>query len=125
VILIVDDHFDTGSILARLLKAHGHLALAVISGPAALQRLSTDNVSLIVLDKCMPDMDGIDVLRLVRANARWRTIPVIMYSADTNLADISLAKQAGAQEYFVKGVTPWNEVCARITRYNPIRATHH
>jgi two-component system phosphate regulon response regulator PhoB len=117
MILIVDDHIDTGTILARMLKWCGHDAVAVSSGPAALKLLETARPGVIVLDMMMPGMHGLEVLRRVRAEAAVKDVPVIVYSADDSAQIVQQAREGGAQEFIVKGVVPWDLLCATITRY--------
>jgi CheY-like chemotaxis protein len=117
MILIVDDHIDTGTILARMLKRCGHDAVAVSSGPAALKLLETTRPSVIVLDMMMPGMHGLEVLQRVRADAKVKDVPVIVYSADHSEHTEQEARGGGAQEFMVKGVVPWDRLCAMITRY--------
>jgi CheY-like chemotaxis protein len=117
MILIVDDHIDTGTVLARMLKRCGHDAVAVSSGPAALNLLETARPSVIVLDMMMPGMHGLEVLRRVRASAAVSDVPVIVYSADQSAHTEQQARDGGAQEFMVKGMVPWDRLCAMVTRY--------
>lgn len=117
MILIVDDHLDTGAMLARLLRGSGYDAIAVTSGKAALLMLPNVRADLVILDKCMPDLSGLDVLRTMRSDALLRSIPVIMYSADDDDEERIEAKRLGAQDYLVKGSTPWDVVRSTVSRY--------
>ena len=117
MILIVDDHLDTGTVLARLLKRCGHEAVAVGSGEAALKLLETARPSVIVLDMMMPDMGGLEVLRRVRADAAVKDVPVIIFSADYAAESARAAREQGAQEYVVKGAVGWDKLCDLIGRY--------
>ena len=118
MILIVDDHLDTGSVLARMLKKCGHDAVAVGSGAAALELLKTTRPSVIVLDIMMPGMNGLDVLDRVRADAVTRDVPVVVFSADYAFDTARKARELGAREYVVKGTVGWVEVCDIIARYS-------
>ena len=117
MILIVDDHLDTGKLLARLLKSRGHEAVAVASGPEGLDLLPTLVPDLVILDKCMPEMDGMTVLRHIRADEQSQWIPVIFYSADASEEDAAKARRLGAQDYLVKGLTPFEDVFATVAQY--------
>ena len=117
MILIVDDHIDTGTILARMLKRCGHDAVAVSSGAAALKWLEMARPSVIVLDMMMPEMSGLEVLQRVRADARQKDVPVIVYSADHAPDTVQQARDGGAQEFILKGGVPWDQLCAMVTRY--------
>jgi chemosensory pili system protein ChpA (sensor histidine kinase/response regulator) len=118
LILIVDDHLDTGTALARLLKKCGHEAVAVGSGAAALEMLEGMRPTVIVLDMMMPGMHGLEVLRRVRDDARVKDVPVLVYSADFSLDTANRARDLGAQEFIVKGTVPWDALCDAILKYN-------
>ena len=75
------------------------------------------NPGLVILDKCMPDMDGMAVLRHIRSDAKSHSVPVVFYSADANTADVEQARRLGAQDYIVKGVTSWDDICSIVARY--------
>ncbi len=100
MVLIVDDHLDNGLLLARALKTRS---------------LDPD---LLILDKCMPEMDGIEVLRCIRSDPQSHSTPVIFYSADGNPEEVERARRLGAQDYLVKGVTPWEDVFSTVARYD-------
>ncbi len=117
MILIVDDHLDTGRLLARLLTSRGHEAVAVGSGREGLSLLAKLGPSLVILDKCMPGMDGMAVLKLIRADAESHSTPVIFYSADPNPEDAEQARRHGAQGYLIKGQTPFEDICSTVAQY--------
>jgi CheY-like chemotaxis protein len=117
MILIVDDHLDTGNLLARLLKASGHDAVAVSSGREGWSLMPTLAPSLVILDKCMPEMDGMAVLKRIRADAQSQFVPVIFYSADADADGMEQARRLGAQDYLVKGTTPWADICSTVAQY--------
>ena len=117
MILIVDDHLDTGNLLARLLRMQGHDVVAVGSGSEGLSLMPTLEPELVILDKCMPEMDGMTVLSRIRADAQSHDIPVIFYTADLNQEDVEEARRRGAQDYLIKGVTPFADVCSTVARY--------
>ena len=116
MILIVDDHLDTGRLLARLLRSRGHEVVAVASGQEGLSLLPSLTPSLVILDKCMPEMDGMAVLKRIRADARSQSTPVIFYSADANVEDVEQARRLGALDYWIKGTTPWEDICSTVDR---------
>ena len=117
MILIVDDHLDTGTALARLLKTCGHEAVAVGSGMAALEMLQSMRPAVIVLDMMMPGMHGLEVLRRVREDARVKDVPVVVYSADYSLDTAERALRMGAQDFIVKGTVGWDALCEAILKY--------
>ena len=120
MILIVDDHLDTGAALARLLKKKcGQEVVAVGSGQAALAVVETARPSLIVLDMMMPGMHGLEVLRRIRAGAAGKDVPVIVYSADDSPETARQALEQGAQEFVIKGSVGWDQLCGVILKHSP------
>jgi PleD family two-component response regulator len=118
LIAIVDDHADAANYLARLLKGAGHNVVAYTCGQQFFD--SSETPSLIILDVQMPDRDGIECLRHIRAAEPWQHVPVIMYSGDFNFARMQEAKALGAQEYVVKGTTQWQDFLKIIQRYDGV-----
>jgi CheY-like chemotaxis protein len=116
MLLIVDDHADTRSVLIKLLRRDGYEAVGADCGDAALETLKTLKPQLIILDCHMPDMDGLTVLHMLREDARLRDIPVIMFSA----ADGDEAQQAlrlGAKDFIRKGSLDWPRLQAAINKH--------
>jgi len=108
-ILIVDDRPDSIQIMARGL-APEFAAEFALSGPQALAKLATGELpDLILLDVMMPDMDGYEVCRELKAEPRTRDIPVILITASNDLEDEMRAMQAleaDAADFIHKPVNP-------------------
>lgn len=104
-VLIVDDNLEGCRPLARLLVREGHEVQCAGSGAEALEALRGDGFELVLLDIMMPGMDGIEVLRTMRADAdpALREVPVLMYTALSDSEHVKRATAAGAQGYLVKG----------------------
>jgi len=118
-ILIVDDQRDLAWVLARLFRAAGCAADFAVSGEEALAKLGNDAVALpdvVLLDVMMPGLDGIEVLRRVRGDARTAAVPVVMYSALSDPATAGRAMAAGANGYVVKGVE-FDDLRATVAAY--------
>lgn len=97
-ILIIDDEEDL-CVLARHALTLERSDLEVISandGPSGIQRVKTDQPSVIILDVMMPKMDGYEVCRLLKADAKTRAIPVIMLTASGDPHLNQKAFEAGA-----------------------------
>lgn len=106
-ILIVDDM----QTMRRLLKSALHdLGYANVvdaeGGTTALSLLESDDYSLVITDWNMPDMEGIDVLKAVRANDKLKHIPVLMVTAEAKKEQILEAAEAGVNGYVVKPFQP-------------------
>ncbi|MEL5849204.1 MAG: chemotaxis response regulator CheY [Candidatus Igneacidithiobacillus chanchocoensis] len=105
-ILIVDDFSTMRRIVRNLLREIGFTTFdEAEDGVQALQKLQSQNFDFVVSDWNMPNMQGIDLLRAIRADARLRQIPVLMVTAEAKRENILEAAQAGVNGYIVKPFT--------------------
>ena len=95
-VLIVDDDVDGCKPLARLLQFVGHAAFFVHDGRAALALLDRVRPDMILLDMMMPGIDGIEVLKTIRAHPLHKDLPVIVYSALSDSDTVDAALKSGA-----------------------------
>ena len=104
--LVVDDFSTMRRIVRGLLKEMGcsHVEEAE-DGSVALQMLRANKYDFVVSDINMPNMNGFDLLKAVKADAALRHIPVLMVTAEARKEDIVLAAQSGAAGYVVKPFT--------------------
>lgn len=103
VVLICDDEPDVVAIVAELLRREGIEALTCTSGRAALALLEEYDVDLVVLDIMMPEMDGYEVCRRIRATSR---VPVLFLTAkDTDISQVA-GFAVGADDYVTKPFKP-------------------
>ena len=101
-ILVVDDNTDARLFLQRSLEDEYHVLLAV-NGKEALQVLAkTDNISIIVSDVMMPEMDGIEFFREVKGNINYSHIPVILLTAKSSEENIVAGLEEGVADYITK-----------------------
>ena len=104
--LIVDDFATMRRIVRNLLKEIGFSnADEAEDGVAALQKLKGGGFDFVVSDINMPNMDGFDLLKSIRAEPELKEIPVLMVTAEAKKEDIITAAQAGASGYIVKPFT--------------------
>jgi DNA-binding response OmpR family regulator len=89
-ILVVDDDVDTLRLVGLMLQRQGYEIVAASSGRQALSMARSDDPDLIILDVMMPDMDGYEVTRRLRSDQSTSTIPIIMFTAKTQLMTRSL-----------------------------------
>jgi len=101
-LLVVDDNEDNRDLLSRRLVAAGFAVAAVSSGPEALAALSEGRFDLVLLDVMMPEMDGLEVLRRIRARFGVTELPVVMASALGESRDLVEALRLGANDYVTK-----------------------
>jgi two-component system KDP operon response regulator KdpE len=109
-ILIVDDEPNILAAVAPLLRSRGYDVLTTMSGKGAIELVERDNPDLIVLDLGLPDIDGVEVCRLLRDG---RVTPIIVLSARGAERDKVAALDAGADDYVTKPFGA-EELLARI-----------
>jgi signal transduction histidine kinase/ActR/RegA family two-component response regulator len=100
-ILLVDDHPDTCAALERLLKLRGHSVAAAHSMRGALEIAGQDSFDLLISDVGLPDGNGMDLLRYLRAQQPIRGIAISGFGMD---ADINKSLEAGFSDHLVKPV---------------------
>ncbi|GKS60397.1 hypothetical protein YTPLAS18_39240 [Nitrospira sp.] len=121
-ILIVDDFEEQRDLLAATLTQAGYRSLTfAASASNALKALGIGEASaelgrvdILLLDLNMPDMDGLEACRRIRAEERFEHLPVIIVTAKTDPEDIKAAYNAGATDYIRKPVIP-AELVARVS----------
>lgn len=112
-ILVVDDDLDTLRLVGLMLERQGYTIVAATTGQQALSLAKSEKPNLIVLDLMMPDIDGIQVARQLRANPETRNIFIIMFTARGQMEDKLEGFDAGADDYLTKPVQP-RELIAHI-----------
>ena len=98
-ILLVDDEQSVQTLLAYPLRKEGYEVVPALDGQEALDRFSSRDFDLIVLDVMLPGVDGLEVCRQVRARS---TVPIIMLTARTDEFDKVLGLELGADDYITK-----------------------
>ena len=101
-LLLVDDDEVTLLIVAAALRDRGFVVKEVSGGKAALDALSEGLPDVIVLDAIMPEQDGFDTCRALRAMGGCENVPVLMLTGLNDEASITRAYEAGATDFFVK-----------------------
>ena len=102
VVLLVDDDELTSNAMSRLLQRVGYTAVCMSSGKEALHVLRDLRFDLVILDWMMPEMDGLQTLRRLRADPRTRDLRVVMYSAAADEQMEREAAQLGALDCVLK-----------------------
>ena len=113
-ILVVDDDPSAAELFSLMLRQMGYHAVSAFSGPAALEHIGTTLPDLVILDMMMPDMNGLDVLRQLRTDARTAGVPVVMFSALDDDEWRDKAARAGANDYWIKGGFDAGELEERV-----------
>ena len=94
-ILIVDDDFDTLRLVGLMLERQGYAIIAAENGQQALQSMKREKPNLVLLDVMMPGMDGYEVARRIRADEETSDIPIIMFTAKTQVEDKVTGLESG------------------------------
>ena len=101
-ILVVDDEDDILQFLELVLREKGYDVVTAAGGQEALTRAQIEKPDLVLLDIMMPQMDGWEVLKLLRVDEETASIPVAMLSARTEAKDRVQGLQEGAVDYICK-----------------------
>ena len=112
-VLVVEDDPDIAELVGRYLDKAGFVSTRVSSGRDALDSVRARPPELIVLDRMLPHVDGLEVCRQLRANSATASIPIIMLTARAEESDRIVGLELGADDYITKPFSP-NEVVARV-----------
>jgi pilus assembly protein CpaE len=105
-ILIIDDDLDTLRLVGLMLQKQGYMISAASNGAQGLAKAFEERPDLILLDVMMPDMDGYEVTRRLRKNPATVSIPVLLFTAKTQLDDKVMGFEVGADDYLTKPTHP-------------------
>lgn len=109
-ILLVDDELSIQKAMAPLLRSRGYSVTIAATGRDAIESVARDRPDLVILDLGLPDIDGVEVCRRIRARA---DMPIVILSARGGEADKVAALDQGADDYVTKPFGP-EELLARI-----------
>jgi len=112
-ILIIDDDVDTLKLVGMMLQKQGYQIIAASNGEQGLTQAEAENPDLILLDVMMPEMDGYEVAKRLRANSLTANTPILMFTAKTQLDDKVTGFEAGADDYLTKPTHP-TELIAHV-----------
>jgi sigma-B regulation protein RsbU (phosphoserine phosphatase) len=112
-ILIVEDDLDARDMLHVLLELEGHDVATAENGKAAWNLFQKENYSLVISDWLMPELDGLELCRLIRASETTRYCYVILLTALEGKANYLQAMRAGTDDFITKPFDP-DELRARL-----------
>lgn len=104
-ILLVEDEQDIVDLLQHNLEAEGYEILTASDGDRALEMVESEPLDLVLLDIMLPEKDGWEVLREIRANPAIRHLPVIFLTAKDSEVDEVVGLELGADDYIVKPIS--------------------
>jgi two-component system phosphate regulon response regulator PhoB len=105
-ILVVEDDEDIQELVRFNLSREGHSVTCASSGEAGLAAVRKEAPDLIVLDLMLPGMDGLELCRILRADASTADIPIVIMSAKGEESDVVTGLELGADDYLTKPFSP-------------------
>ena len=113
-ILVVDDEPNLLRVISYALESEGYTVITAENGVDALEKVTQEQPSLVILDVKLPLLSGVEVCRQLRSNPDMQGLPIIMLSARIQVTDKITGLKAGADEYITKPVDT-DELVARVT----------
>jgi DNA-binding response OmpR family regulator len=106
MILIVDDDPAVTTLLRLSFELEGHVVMTAASGAEAMELARQIHPAAMVVDVMMPEMDGLELIRRLRANDATANIPIVCCSARALAGDVEAGLAAGADDYVTKPFEP-------------------
>jgi two-component system chemotaxis response regulator CheY len=105
-ILAVDDSASIRQMVAFTLKSSGYEVVEAVDGMDGLEKAKTKSFNLILTDQNMPRMDGLTLIKNLRAMAQYKTVPILMLTTESSDAMKAQGKASGATGWLVKPFDP-------------------
>lgn len=105
-ILVIDDEPAIHRLLQIILEGEGFMVIGPVEGGGAAPALSRNKPDLIILDILMPEVDGFDVLQILKEDEETRDIPVLILTSSNRSVDMEKARRMGAVDYLTKPFQP-------------------
>lgn len=112
-ILIIEDERDIRELVTHYLTKEGYRVESVSDGAKGLSLARTLNPDLIILDLMLPELDGLEVCKKLRADPKTVAVPIIMLTAKGEETDKIVGLELGADDYLTKPFSP-KELTARV-----------
>jgi CheY-like chemotaxis protein len=103
-ILIVEDNEENRDVLSRRLERHGYSVLVAVDGQAGITMAQDEHPDVILMDLNLPDVDGWEATKRIKASPQTASIPIIALTAHAVVGDEQRALQAGCNDYHSKPV---------------------
>jgi two-component system chemotaxis response regulator CheY len=120
-ILIVDDSESVRMIARIALREQGYEVVEAGNGIEALKQLDAERVNLVISDVNMPEMDGITLLKQIKASAKHKFMPIIMLTTEAGQDKKDEGRAAGAKAWITKPFQP-NVLVAAVSKLMPATA---
>ena len=112
-VLLIEDEKNISELVKYNLEQEGFRVLTSTRGDTGLEQARKNNPSLVLLDLMLPEIDGIEICKILKQNERTASIPIIMLTAKSQEADKVLGLELGADDYITKPFSP-RELVARV-----------
>lgn len=112
-ILVIDDEPDLVELVSYNLKKEGFHVSVAPNGEDGLEKIRKGSYDLLVLDLMLPGIQGVELCRMVRSNPKTESLPIIMLTARSDMADKIKGLETGADDYITKPFSP-GELIARV-----------
>ena len=120
-VLVIEDEKNIAELVKYNLEREGFRVLAALKGNLGLEEARKGKANLIILDLMLPEIDGIEICKILKQNYKTASIPVIMLTAKSQETDKVLGLELGADDYITKPFSP-RELVARVKAV--LRRTH-
>ena len=105
-ILMIDDDGAILDHVGAVLRGAGFRTTQASNGLDGLRQLSSVEADLVILDVTMPEMDGLQTCRMIRATDKHKNLPILILTSRGDITDMMEARKVGADDYLVKPVDP-------------------
>ncbi len=105
-ILVVDDSSTVRKLIINILSKENYETVEAVDGVDALEKLSQNDIDLVIADLNMPRMNGLDLIKTIRQDPLYADIPIVMLTTEGSAEDKKRGFEAGANVYLVKPAPP-------------------
>lgn len=112
-ILVIDDEPDIIDLVSYNLKKEGFIVSTAPDGEEGLRMIKSDDFALIILDLMLPGIQGMELCRILKKDAKTEKLPIIMLTAKVEEVDRIIGLESGADDYMTKPFSP-RELVARV-----------
>lgn len=105
-ILVVDDEPNIRELAQIILQDEGYNVITADNGVDAIQKVKDEMPDLVLLDIVMPGMNGLEVCKILKTEAKTKFTPIVMFTVLGRDTDIKLAQESGCDGYFLKPFSP-------------------
>ncbi|CUI16352.1 putative two-component response regulator [Candidatus Protochlamydia naegleriophila] len=115
-VLIVEDNEDNSLLAEKILNYYGFKTVVMAHGHSALEYCESHRPDLILMDLSLPDMDGMELTRLLRKKTNYQTVPIIALTAHAMRGIQEYSQEAGLNEFLTKPFLP-NDLIDLVRKY--------